>query len=296
MNTDGYNYENQPVETTRSGWATPALAIGLVAVAAFSIFEYAQVKDLRRDVNARQEQQSADIQSQAAAENATLQNTVSDLQGKLSDQQAQNTQSLARVQSAALRHADTETSTLAKSLEQKSAEQEDAFNTELAGVKNAQSDAASKIDGVSTSVDTVKTDLASTKAVADKTATDLERATGDMGVMSGLIATNGKQISELRAIGDRNIYEFTITKKAGMQKVGDIQLRLTKTDPKHNAYTVIVMADDKMFEKKDRTANEPVQFYAAPGTRTPDEVVVNQVDKDTIKGYLATPKVTTARN
>jgi hypothetical protein len=296
MNTDGYNYENQPVQTTRSGWGTPALAIGLVAVAAFSIFEYAQVKDLRRDVNARQEQQSADIQSQAAAENATLQNTVSDLQSKLADQQAQTTQSLSRVQSAALRHADTETSTLAKSLEQKSAEQQDAFNTELAGVKNAQSDTASKIDGVSTSVDTVKTDLASTKAVADKTATDLERATGDMGVISGLIATNGKQITELRAMGDRNIYEFTITKKAGMQKVGDIQLRLTKTDPKHNAYTVVVMADDKMFEKKDRTTNEPVQFYATPGTRTPDEVVVNQVDKDTIKGYLATPKVTTARN
>ncbi len=296
MNTDGYNYENQPVEKTRSGWATPALAVGLVAVAAFSIFEFGQVKDLRHEVTMRENEQSASIQSQAAAENSALQNTVSDLQSRLADQQQQNTQSLARVQSAAQHHADTATSQLAKSLEQKSAEEQDAFNTELAGVKNAQSDTASKIDGVSTSVDTVKTDLASTKAVADKTASDLERATGDMGVMSGLIATNGKQIAELRAMGDRNIFEFTITKKAGMQKVGDIQIRLTKTDPKHNAYTVVVMADDKMFEKKDRTTNEPVQFYAAPGVRTPDEVVVNSVDKDTIKGYLATPKITTARN
>ena len=296
MNTDGYNYEDQPVHTTRSGWATPALAIGLVAVAAFSIFEFSQVKDLRQEVTMRENQQSANIQSQAAAENAALQNTVSDLQQKLADEQQQNTESLAKVQSAAQRHADTATSKLAKSLEEKSAEQTDAFNTELAGVKNAQSDAASKLDGMSTSVDTVKTDLASTKAVADKTASDLERATGDMGVMSGLIATNGKQIAELRAIGDRNIYEFNITKKAGMQKVGDIQIRVTKTDPKHNMYTVVVMADDKMIQKKDKTTNEPVQFYATPGTRTPDEVVVNSVDKDSIKGYLATPKITTARN
>ena len=117
-----------------------------------------------------------------------------------------------------------------------------AINDELAGVKNAAADTASqmssKIDGVGQSVDSVKTDLASTKAVVDKTATDLQRANGDMGVMSGLIATNGKEIQELRALGDRNIYEFTITKKAGLQRVGDVQIRLTKTDDKHNRFTM----------------------------------------------------------
>src|SRR5208337_1513791 len=115
---------------------------------------------------------------------------------------------------------------------------------ELAGVKNTVSDTAtqmsSKIDGVGASVDSVKTDLASTKSVVDKTATDLQRANGDMGLMSGLIATNGKEIQELRAMGDRNIYEFTITKKAGLQKVGDVQIRLTKVDEKHNRYTMVV--------------------------------------------------------
>jgi len=125
----------------------------------------------------------------------------------------------------------------------------------------------------------------------DKTAADLQRSNGDMGVMSGLIATNGKEIQALRAMGDRNIYEFAITKKAGLQKVGDVQIRLTKTDPKRNRYTVVVTADDKLIEKKDKTTNEPVQFYASSGTRTPYEVVVNDVDKDTIRGYMATPKL-----
>jgi len=80
-----------------------------------------------------------------------------------------------------------------------------------------------------------------------------------------------------------------------MQKVGDVQMRLTKSDTKHNRYTMVVIADDKMIEKKDKTTNEPVQFYAAQGSRTPYEVVVNEVGKDSITGYLATPKVATAR-
>jgi hypothetical protein len=116
-----------------------------------------------------------------------------------------------------------------------------------------------------------------------------------MGTMSGLIATNSKQIQMLRDLGDRNIFEFAINKSGGMQKVGDIQVLLRKADPKHNRYSLEVMADDKRVEKKDRTVNEPVQFYTA-NARQPYELVVNQVQKDKIVGYLATPKVIVSRN
>jgi len=309
MNADGsFNHESDSQEPTRvvvnnpprSNWPAIALAVGLVAVAGFSFYQYSQVNGLRQQLSDSEEKQTADLQSQLAIQNTELKGTVSDLQAKLSDEEQQTNQSLAKVQSAAQRHADaaatSAASSVQQSLEKKNADQQEALNAELAGVKNAASDTASKVDGVSSSVDTVKTDLASTKAVADKTAADLQRANGDMGVMSGLIATNGKQIQELRALGDRNIYEFTIAKKNGLQKVGDVQMRLTKTDAKRNRYTVVVMADDKMIEKKDKTTNEPVQFYAAQGSRTPYEVVVNEVGKDTIKGYLATPKVAQARN
>jgi chromosome segregation ATPase len=265
-------------------------------VAGFSFYQYSQVNGLRQELTNSQERQAADVASQLAAQNNSLKGTVSDLQEKLSNEEQQTTQSIAKVQDAAKRHADVAAGNVQKSLEQKSAAQQAAIDAELAGVKNAASDTATKIDGVGASVDSVKTDLASTKAVVDKTAADLQRASGDLGVMSGLIATNGKQIQELRNLGDRNIYEFTITKKNGMQKVGDVQMRLTKSDTKHNRYTMVVMADDKFIEKKDKTTNEPVQFYAAQGSRIPDEVVVNEVGKDTIKGYLATPKISTARN
>lgn len=286
------------VNTQRASWAAPALAVGLVALAGFSFYQYSQVSDMRQQLSADKAQTAA-IQDQIAQQNTSLTGTVTDLKSQLSSTEQETTQSIAKAQDAARRHAEAVAGKVEKTLEQKNAESQDAINAELAGVKNAAADSAtqmsSKIDGVGASVDTVKTDLASTKAVVDKTATDLQRATGDMGVISGLIATNGKEIQELRALGDRNIYEFTISKKSGLQKVGDVQIRLSKTDDKHGRYTIAVMSNDKLVEKKDKTTNEPVQFYSTNGGRIPDEVVVNEVGKDTIKGYLATPKVTTAR-
>ena len=46
-------------------------------------------------------------------------------------------------------------------------------------------------------------------------------------------------------------------------------------------------ADDKRVEKKDRTVNEPLQFYVAKSLY---QVVVLSVGKDQISGYLQTPK------
>ena len=101
------------------------------------------------------------------------------------------------------------------------------------------------------------------------------------------MATNGAQIEELRRRGERNIIEFTLKKQKNLQKVGDIQLLLEKADPKKNKFNLIVMADDKRTEKKDRNINEPLQFYVSQSLY---EVVVNTVSKDTVTGYLSTPK------
>jgi len=163
-------------------------------------------------------------------------------------------------------------------------------------------DASHKIDGITTDVGSVKTDvgtartdIATTKTELDETKSELQRARGDMGVMSGLVATNSKQIQTLRDLGDRNIYEFTLTKSNQPQKVGDIEMTLEKADTGHNRFTIAVLADDKHVQKKDKTVNEPVQFYTSKAHQ-PYEIVVNQVKKNQVVGYLATPKVTTARN
>jgi hypothetical protein len=143
-------------------------------------------------------------------------------------------------------------------------------------------------------VGSVKTDVASTRSELQKTIADLKSVRGDLGVQSGLIATNSTELNALRRLGERNYFEFKIGKTKQPQRVGDITLLLKKTDPKKNRFTVNVMADDKLTEKKDRNINEPVQFYTSKA-RQPYELVVNQVQKDLIVGYLATPKETAAR-
>jgi len=156
---------------------------------------------------------------------------------------------------------------------------ESNVNTQLAS--KASTDDVTKLNG---DVSGVKNDLDATKS-------KLDRATGDMGVMSGLIARNHDDLEELKRKGDRNYYEFTIQKSKTPQRVGPVQMSLNKTDQKKSKYTMTVLADDKSIEKKDKTAGEPVQFYVK-GTAhyAPYEIVVFDVGKNQITGYLSTPK------
>ena len=152
-------------------------------------------------------------------------------------------------------------------------------NTQLAGKANTED-----VNKLGTDVSGVKNDL-------DETKSKLERATGDMGVMSGLIARNHEDLEELRRKGDRNYFEFTVQKSKAAQHVGPVAVSLGKTDPKRSKYTITVLADDKSIEKKDKTAGEPVQFYVKGTARySPYELVVFDVAKNQITGYLSTPK------
>ena len=165
-----------------------------------------------------------------------------------------------------------------------------SYNKKLSGLEsNVNTQLATKastddLNKVNTDVSGVKNDLEDTKG-------KLERATGDMGVMSGLIARNHDDLEELKRKGDRNYYEFTIQKSKTPQHVGPVQISLNKTDQKRSKYTMTVLADDKSIEKKDKTAGEPVQFYMKGAARyAPYEIVVFEVNKSQITGYLSTPK------
>ena len=166
--------------------------------------------------------------------------------------------------------------------------------SELSEVKQATTATSAKLGEVSSEVSSVKSEVASTKSELEKTIAELKRMTGDMGVMSGLIATNARELAALKALGDRNYFEFDLKKSKNPQRVGDISILLKRTDPKRNKYTIDIIADDKRVEKKDRNVNEPVQFYVSRA-RQPYEIVVNEVRKDQIIGYLATPKVQSPR-
>ncbi len=145
-----------------------------------------------------------------------------------------------------------------------------------------------QVASVKSDVGGVKTDVASTKADLEATKAKLERTIGDLGQQSGLIARTRDELEYLKHRGDRNYFEFTLTKKK-RQPVSTVSLELKKTDPKRSKFTLNVLADDKTIEKKDRTVAEPLQFYSGKD-RQLYELVVFTVQKDKVTGYLSTPK------
>ena len=170
---------------------------------------------------------------------------------------------------------------------------EEVDNQRLA---SAQQQTAQQVSAVSSEVSNVKTDVGGVKTDLGKTQNDLATAVtqlqsirGDLSNTNSVIARNHDELVLLELKGDRNYYEFTLTK--GQKKpVGTVSLELKKSDPKKSKFTLNVYADDKTYEKKDRNVNEPLQFYSGKDPAL-FEIVVNTISsKNQITGYLSTPK------
>jgi chromosome segregation ATPase len=176
---------------------------------------------------------------------------------------------------------------LAQSVKQQQQKSDAQLREQIGAV---QADATTKFGQVSTQLNGTQTDLNATKADLAAAKEAMQSMKGDLGVQSGLIARNHDEVEELKRLGERDIFEFALNRSnKGPQHVGPIQVQLKKTDPKKYKYTLNVVADDKVIEKRDRTAGEPIQFYVH-GVRAPYEIVVFDVSKDQVKGYLSTPK------
>jgi NTP pyrophosphatase (non-canonical NTP hydrolase) len=211
-----------------------------------------------------------DIQAKLHFTNQNLQQTAEALGSKVGmtqEELAKRTSELRRQQEA--------TSAKLSQEQQKTAEAVQGVTGEVGAVK--------------TDLTGAKTDIASTKSELEATKAKLEKAIGDLGVQSGLIARNANELDVLKHRGDRNYFEFT-AKKNERIPVSTVSIVLKKTDAKKSKFTLNVISDDKTIEKKDRTANEPLQFYSGR-EKSLYELVVFTVDKDTVKGYLSTPKV-----
>jgi len=159
---------------------------------------------------------------------------------------------------------------------------EEANSKEFGAVKGEVAGVKGEVTKVSADVSDTKNDLATTKG-------RLDHAIGDLNKHSELIATNHDELEALKHRGDKDYFEFTLNKGKDATRLSIVSLQLKKTDPKKSTFTLYVMADDKKIEKKDRTINEPLQFYTGRD-RSLFEVVVNTVDKNTVTGYLVTPK------
>lgn len=186
-------------------------------------------------------------------------------------------------QEAAKQQLASEIATKANTTEVAAVRQE--TSTKLAEV---QQTADTKIGNVSGEVKTVAANLDVTRA---DLAASRREITDVRTTLTQQIARNSGELADLRKKGERDFFEFDIkkAKKNEMQRVADIQLQLKKTDTKKSKYDIVIQVDDSKLEKKDRTANEPVQFLVGRD-KLRYELVVNYVDKDRVRGYLSTPK------
>jgi hypothetical protein len=139
-------------------------------------------------------------------------------------------------------------------------------------------------------VNKLGTDVTGVKSDLDTTKNNLNMTRGEFGT---LIAKNHDEVEELRRLGERDYYEFTIDKKDQRQKVGELMIELRGVNTKKNIYTIAMYVDDARYEKKNRSVNEPIYFFTR-GTRAPMELTVNSVGKDKIVGYLSVPKPATS--
>jgi chromosome segregation ATPase len=270
---------------------------GLIALIAANIYLFIQVDHLRDEVakvSATLSTELSNLRDASTVTTASQSRHLETMKADLEAARAQARDQARSLSSQAKAEAQAHADQLARQIQAEEAKVQQQVSSEISEVKSSANSANAKIADVSTDVGGVKTQVSATQAELQKTIADLHSTRGDLGVQSGLIATNAQELQALKRLGERTYTEFKLGKTKAPQRVGDITLKLKSVDAKKNRYTVEVMADDKLTEKRDKNVNEPVQFYTAKA-RQPYEIVVNQVQKDLIVGYLSTPKEQSAR-
>ena len=263
------------VQESAPGWISAALVvIGLLALTGIGFgwkdLGYAQdsAKSLNTDIQTMRQNYDSTLSavqlrlSQSEQANTELQSDLTVVTNRLQITQGQ----LKKAREEAQQIRDDDTAQLAAM----NAQVKDQLDTKAS---------TEEVKSVSGEVSGVRTDLTSTK-------NDLQMARSELGT---LIAKNHDDLEALRRLGERDYIEFTIDKKNAPQKVGDVQIELHSTDPKKNQCNLALVVEDQRTEKRNRTINEPIFFYAH-GAHQPMEVVINQVEKNKVVGYLSVPK------
>ena len=301
MANEEETYEDELFEDERSPLQSKMLPIAVLAVLAvltgLTVYLFLEVRSLKADLAAQtqlQEEQFAQLEGALNRTSREVDDSVQQLRSTVASAEKDLDAKARKVERRVLGR----TQVLAKKLDEQKAEHQSALTQvdgKVSELSRVAADTDSKVGSLTGTVEGVQQDVAKNRQEIQQTLRELKTVRGDLGVQSGLIATNGTELNALRELGARNYYDFDITKTKQPQRVGAIQVRLKKADRKRNKYTIELWADDKRIEKKNKTLLEPVQFYVL-GSRIPYEIVVQKLEKNRIVGYLATPKVAARRS
>jgi hypothetical protein len=130
----------------------------------------------------------------------------------------------------------------------------------------------SEVDAQGKAIDDARNDLANTRTE-----------------LSGSIARTHGELVVLERKGERNFFEFDIQKSKDFKHEGPVSVRLRKADAKHGFADLLLVVDDRNLTQKHVNLYQPIMFYE-PDSPQPVEVVINDISKDHIHGYVSAPK------
>lgn len=261
---------------------------GVIAIAALVGFNIHLLNKVGAIESTSESQRTAlttevsDLEATLSAQSGAYQREISALQESV---QQTKEEAAARARTEARRGADQ----LAKTFAEKERQQQDMFLSEIGNVRGETDTNRKGIEDVSTRVVGVQTDLDQTRENLNETAEKLASTQGNVDEISGRVGTHDAAIERLRMQGQRDVTRFELSESKDRTKVESVQMRVKDIDYRKNRYTLEVMADDRVVTHKDRLLNQPVEFYVT-GVTQPYEVVVTDIAKNQISGYLATPK------
>lgn len=277
IKTDGNVTQNFPEAPSH----TPIFLVAFLIMAALAVGEVYSIKQIdavRDSVTASQAKERAELEDQVASKVAAVENSSAQaLQAmkteldKTADRMGSTGKQLAHARA------------LVTKLQKDQEDQANELKQELSTKADQQ-----QVGALSEDVSATKTDLEQTKKAVSDTKSDLGMARSEFGT---LIARNHDDLEQLRKMGERDYYEFTLPRNK-QQTVAGVGLVLKKANVKRHRFNVNLVADDMTIEKKDRTVNEPI-FFAVKDSRRFYELVVNTVSDNQIKGYISTPKGST---
>ena len=284
---DGGGTQTPPPPTVNTGLLKGGIALAAVLFLGLGYHSYSTRSTLQSQINVLQSQLEDQVnEMKAVQKHATDMGADIDVVTKRIGVTAQDLTASRKFAEKLKAEADQAKEQLAIELAAKAnstdvaAFRQEASN-KVAEVQQATASVSGEVKTVSANLDATRKDLADSR----RDLTDVKTS------LSAQIARNASELSDLRKKGERDYYEFDLKKpkKGEMTRVADIQLQLKGTDPKRAKYDLLIQVDDSRLEKKERTANEPVQFLVGRD-KLRYEVVVNYVDKDRVRGYLSAPK------
>jgi chromosome segregation ATPase len=276
--------QNTEVRSGGKGWKIAGV-IAIAALIGFNVYLMNKVGDIETSSQSERAAMTAevsDLEAALSAQTGAHEREISALQDSVEKTKAEAAD---RARAETRRSADQ----LSKLIAQKEREQQDRFLSEIGTVRGETDTNRKGIEDVSTRVVGVQGELDQTRESLNETAELLAGTQKDVDGISGRVGTHEAAIERLKMQGQRDVTKFQLPVSKERTKVETVQMRVKDIDYKKNRYTLEVMADDRIVTHKDRLLNQPVEFYVT-GVAQPYEVVVTDIERDQVTGYLATPK------